>query len=282
MANESAEKPDENTDYEALSHARRQAVMLVKTAKCDGAGAPGCYFGGRPTLPADWDWPHYVFDPEGISVPMHFLCQIDLEQFPATSAGLALPQFGTLFFFYDTIFAPIVGMGATAGRVIYVPEDTSALDPRESPPMPVLASVSELAAASMSFWYRDFPTTEYKRWNMLFGFFDSIDRFHKPDWQFHENALDHAIQVRESMERRTQRKRSKGGLPGWSSHFALHHMGGAQYKAPNAGMLPLLVLESDGDLGFQHSDMGGIVFWISPKDLKNQAFENTVILEGST
>lgn len=102
-------------------------------------------------------------------MPMHFLCQLDLSQLPLISSVPEMPDRGTLFFFYDTIFAPTFNLSEGGSRVIYVEEDVSQCSPRPMPPVPPLDDTY-----SMSWWYADNPTQGYKKWNLKFGFFEEF------------------------------------------------------------------------------------------------------------
>ena len=98
----------------------------------DGIGSSGCWIGGEPTLPLDVEWPYYDV-PNGPPVPMHFAAQIDLSQSPLTFAQTGLPEQGTLFFFYDPIFAPCYRMLKEGRKVIYVKECLSNVPARVMP-----------------------------------------------------------------------------------------------------------------------------------------------------
>lgn len=118
---------------------------MLKTTDRTESGAPGCWFGGEPTLPSEISWPLYSHS-DVLEIPMHFLVQINLAYVPQVLGLPRLPTQGTLFVFYDPALAPaycgfngdepsalITGRGA---KVIFVDKDVSAVAPRPPPPMP--------------------------------------------------------------------------------------------------------------------------------------------------
>lgn len=96
------------------------AIRLIKTRKRRHSK-----FGGKPCLPASLGWP---VSPEGRE--LDFLAQIDFSEI---SPGTDLPEYGTLFVFYDTDKMPGSARGDDCEnywRVIYTPEAPSEA-PRE-------------------------------------------------------------------------------------------------------------------------------------------------------
>lgn len=62
-------------------------------------------FGGKPYLPADFQWPYYVGeDYDGVKKnrPLTFLAQIDLSEAHPFDRDGVLPDKGMLYFFYET------------------------------------------------------------------------------------------------------------------------------------------------------------------------------------
>ncbi|MEO1600547.1 MAG: hypothetical protein AAFU49_08780 [Pseudomonadota bacterium] len=80
------------TRYEidaALFRARMPAIAMPRTQEPTDPGTPGCWFGGEPTLPAEYDWPIFTFPHKpyrGFQVPMHFYVQIKLQYLPRDRA----------------------------------------------------------------------------------------------------------------------------------------------------------------------------------------------------
>ena len=152
-----------------VDDAKRTGILLVKSPNRQAAGAPGCWLGGQPNLPPEISWPY--FEENGVPLaPMHFLAQINLAELPPEAAELGLPESGTLFFFYDTIYAPLGWLDRGGSKVIYVAEDVSGVPLRSTPEMPEVDETS-----SVSHWYADRPTTGYGRWNISFRVFEGIN-----------------------------------------------------------------------------------------------------------
>ncbi len=151
---------------------RVPAILLMKTATADGPGAPGCYYGGQPTLPPEIEWPWFRSNEydgavaSDFSVPMQFLMQMDLRCVPRLVDGPKLPESGTLFFFFDQILGPAAGYSNPGDPFVhYYPGDVSGFPERSQP-----------AYTLPSHWdskhqYQCTP----KRWNMTFGFLDTYD-----------------------------------------------------------------------------------------------------------
>ena len=171
-----------------VNDAKRTGILLVKSPNRDVAGAPGCWLGGEPNLPPEIDWPY--FEENGVPLaPMHFLGQINLAELPPEATELGLPESGTLFFFYDTIYAPLGWLDRGGSKVIYVAEDVSGVPLRPTPELPEVDETS-----SVSHWYADRPTNGYRRWNISFRVFEGINH-----GEFNQNAeqtlLDRTVDI---------------------------------------------------------------------------------------
>jgi uncharacterized protein YwqG len=105
-----------------LDQARRPGIYIVKMPpRSDAPGAPGCWFGGEPTLPVDIEWPSYfpISGMKDFMVPMQFLAQINLAALPRSGDFPNLPKTGTLFFFYDAITAFSADTSNSGYKVIF-------------------------------------------------------------------------------------------------------------------------------------------------------------------
>ena len=94
-------------------------------------------FGGRPAVPAGFEWPRFEgenFDGEVASRPLSFLCQIDLAEVHKYDKDNLLPERGLMLFFYEqnTMCWGFDPSDAGCARVYYF-EDTGALSPAEFP-----------------------------------------------------------------------------------------------------------------------------------------------------
>jgi uncharacterized protein YwqG len=57
--------------------------------------------GGKPFLPADFEWPTFTNKDDGVSRPLSFFCQINLSQIAEYDTEKLLPEHGILSFFYE-------------------------------------------------------------------------------------------------------------------------------------------------------------------------------------
>jgi len=118
---------------ELAEASRIKGYLLRMNWPPSAPGAPGCWFGGDPTLPAEYEWPHYHSKAHDVSVPMVFFGQVDCAQLIEIPERPEIPRTGTLFFFYDPVFdAEHHGKGS----VIYVDADLSQTPERTPPPVP--------------------------------------------------------------------------------------------------------------------------------------------------
>ena len=90
--------------------------------------------GGKPLLPANFAWPVYTDQEDGMMRPLSFLCQINLAEVKPYDSDNLLPDTGILSFFYESVafrwgFDPLDAGGA---RVFYF-ADTTNFVPTECP-----------------------------------------------------------------------------------------------------------------------------------------------------
>lgn len=256
-----------------LARSRRPAVLLCKTARGHGKGAPGCWLGGAPTLPADYDWPWYELD--GVdTVPMHFISQLDLSHVPPISAYPELPLRGTLFFFFDPIIAPHFSLSEGGSAVFYVDEDLSDIPAREMPEIPDIEEISADEFPAL----KD-PVKTFETWSFRFAFHD----FHEESFADNRSFLD-AVNERGKRQQKLQRKFAKSlSVPHAEKPKTdrVHNMfGGTPACRRNDGDVPLLTISSDNDLNLFFGDDSALVFWIARKDLENGDFDAVYLQHG--
>ncbi len=259
-----------------LESSKRLGIHLRKCPSQEDQGTKGCWFGGEPTLPESFEWPWFSAFGER-QAPMHFLGQIDLASVPNEGA-LPLPQTGTLFFFFDPMIAPAHDTPPNSGTVIYCPDDVSNVAPRKMPTLP-----KHHLAEDISYYYTMAPTEGYERWAFNFEPFETWEYELFPNAEFWTAAINLHQNQYKKLDRLTNRDRGRAIVPGYSSHFALHCLGGdaSEHRVPGKGEkdLPLLTIASDPDLGFQHGDMISVTFWISLNELENRNFGGAYVSE---
>ena len=94
-------------------------------------------FGGRPAVPAGFEWPRFEcenYDGETANRPLSFFCQIDLAEIRDYDKDNLLPERGLMLFFYEqnTMCWGFDPKDRGCARVYYF-EDTSALTPADFP-----------------------------------------------------------------------------------------------------------------------------------------------------
>lgn len=118
--------------------------------------------GGSPRLPEDAGWPWW--DDYG---PLAFIASVDCARLPVDALDIALPDAGTLLFFYcdgqvddgQTIVGTWDPDTQAGARVIYVPPGTPTVEattPEELEPYPAVSLTARLAATEPA-W--DHPAT---------------------------------------------------------------------------------------------------------------------------
>lgn len=142
---------DEELD-EIAEEGRRQYVLFRHVDDPSQEGAPGCWSGGEPTLPAEIPWPirEGAYAPDNLNIPGDGIPKIDYPYMFAFQVNCAeipvlpdepegTPHEGTLFVFYDGLCGDVASEFASdLVHLIYVPEDCSSLPLRECPAMPTL------------------------------------------------------------------------------------------------------------------------------------------------
>ena len=76
--------------------------IIMKQADNKNVSAPDdCKLGGKPYLPANFEWPTFESEEDGIERPLSFFCQINLAQVKPYDKDNVLPGRGMLYFFYE-------------------------------------------------------------------------------------------------------------------------------------------------------------------------------------
>lgn len=230
-------------------------VHLRKTDTANGTGSPGCWVGGLPTLPQDIKWPYYKNE-DLPSVPMYFVAQIDLSQVPVPSVQTGLPKQGTLFFFYDTTFAPVHGMLKDGCKVIYVKDDVSAVPPRAMPDL----HIPENHSNDVSYYFSLHPPDGFRRHNVTLT----------------EHLTEKRVSIRPNFIKRFLGKPVEeritpappvlhylmGDVGEWHSRYTENH-------------IRLFTLWTDHDIGHKFY----VAYFILPDDLSNLNFDEVLVRE---
>lgn len=233
-------------------------IWLRKTPLDTDEGTPGCHLGGLPNPAEAYDWPLHTLGDGALSVPMHFLGQINLDALPDAQFLPEMPRTGTLFFFFDPVYVDSLETGNNASAVIYVKEDVSDVPPRSVPEgLPVEESSFPY---SVDWRYERNRTTQYKKWPVF------LEEF----WEVGEDAYFPPRILKIDSEK--DRLPNYDGEPGRTRFFGPHGFMvlsdvffiDAPKGAFRTGSIPSLVLGTDKDIGFQNGQMA---IAIDPSDL---------------
>lgn len=118
--------------------------------------------GGRPDVPADFVWPTWD-TPDGDTVPLSFIAQINLAELPDCPDRALLPEVGVLAFYYvchfdiwDQIVSGFEKDEAGAFRVVYF-ESADALSRYEGKPDSLKAIEADFEQEFTDFFFPTLP-----------------------------------------------------------------------------------------------------------------------------
>ena len=95
-------KNSKNSDLYAAIKALEKTEILMMPQENGNVKHPGVSkIGGKPYLPADFEWPTFTSADDDTARPLSFLCQINLTEVKPYDKDGALPGRGTLYFFYE-------------------------------------------------------------------------------------------------------------------------------------------------------------------------------------
>ncbi len=270
-------------------------LFLRKTPSDSDFGVPGCWLGGRPTLPEAYDWPLYTaLEPE-LTIPMHFLAQIDLAQIPIFPGRPEMPKTGTLFFFVDPVFSPVHGYRNGGCKIVYVTEDVSGAPERPVPDgLPVDLDNDDLPL--MSGQYENEPTSEFRRWPFVFEVIpwfsieSRMNRFLKHELNCRLAEMMEEIGKRTDVDRAAWYPRYTGQTMNASLHQMFIAPEGLLGYYEKEGLIPpdtdlsdyipLLRIEADSDIEFGLGYGDRAKFWIAKSDLARGDFSSVFLIGG--
>lgn len=84
-----------------LRELKKNEIIMEPIQKAEFVGPNDCKIGGKPYLPADFEWPKFRSADDGIARPLSFFCQINLAMLNAFDKENVLPKRGMLYFFYE-------------------------------------------------------------------------------------------------------------------------------------------------------------------------------------
>ena len=242
----------------------------------------GSKIGGKPFLPADFQWP--VFNWEGEERPLSFFCQLNLAEFAPFDQEHQLPDHGLLSFFYECEsfrwgFDP-ADQGAAK---VYYFEDTAGFVPFEIPGsietgyiMPELGiSFSAKTAYPM---YEEFivhSPTECE-WEDYDAILEKLGVDLEADFETHK-ALGYANLIQGEMLTECEqiaRNVYCGGPEGYES-LSEGERADIREKAKEWTLLLQLGTISTEDFEWMFGDCGILCFYIRKQDLANRNFDKS-------
>jgi len=270
-----------------IAQARRDGLLLKKTAKADSSGAVGCWLGGQPRLPSDVPWPFSESnDALNIpSVPLHFIGQIDLSNMPRRTEMAVFPSSGTLFFFFDPAFGACRDFKGGSFRVIYETRNVLACDFREMPAgmlEAVIDFLDTVAHPQIVESYRSAPTAGYPKRNITFVEATTYNAKIDNGAQFRAAVRVKNLEIEDSLDQLAK----SAGQESMPKHFV--GCGPSSFGELVSGkvvfdhsLIPLFSFSDDLELGVS---LGlaeyNIVFWIESKDLADGNFSNVIAFPG--
>lgn len=296
-----------------LWRVRKPAIAMVRVKNQTDPGTPGCWFGGKPTLPPNIDWPIYHNQRPQVSVPMHFLVQINLAYMPRVLGMPKLPTKGTLFVFVDPIFAPmgedeVPNPPFQSGRgtkVIYVPTDTSIYTPRNPPSLPdyynELESFSNevINSGYRRMWYAGIKAADgLHRWAFDPVVIETLPYSH-PGYDDSKKLLNKLVEFDDKLQQALSSIRDGYTQDGFrmmsifganqinefpsveNLHSMRHHSPYAKCPPLTDSHIHLFRFESCNEVGFQNYDQMPLSFWIHDLDLQKENFDNVVVWESN-
>ena len=277
---------------EILKPLQKNAVRIKYTNKNTKAGIGNSKIGGKPDLPADFEWYYYN------GRPLSFLAQINCAEAKQYDKDDLLPSQGMLYFFYEIEemvwgFDPKDKDGA---RVYYYSGDLSALESADFPDdleedyiipeMPVSFS-SEVNLPDCEEYFGDNYSTEQindynnVKYSMLLGigddgfdvadYEDDIEEY--DDFAVIHKLLGYANIIQSDMLLECE-KVSNGIYCGASSDIPEKDLN--NYKMNRTQwqlLLQLGTIENDG-YEMMWGDCGRVYFYIKKDDLANLIFDN--------
>ncbi|MGI5170407.1 YwqG family protein [Spirillospora sp. CA-253888] len=235
--------------------------------------------GGLPSLPPQVPWP--VWEDRG---SLNFVAALDCAHLPAASLDLAVPQAGSLLFFYldpeDGLFDPdyppdmVTGEPATlaGAQVLYVPPDAVTVE-RQAPfdvdPYERVELTAQLMATGPDFSHPELraATRNLPAWEQRFmdepgsgyGLRDELAACLPPPRHW---LGGHALPVQDAVEMEVAYTHLSGRVP-WQDP-ALQQEG--------CGWRLLAQFDSDDLAGMRWGDIGTLYWLIRPHDLAAHRF----------
>jgi uncharacterized protein YwqG len=256
------------------SHFKTSISIDFKAVDEDTIPAGSSKMGGRPDLPANYQWPqitvterkHKGFfsfkkaEEKTATRHLSFIAQINLVEIKKYDADNLLPEHGILYFFHFPIQKNIYVQEEELFKVLYCDDDSCSL---QRPDYPTdLDNRSRYTACRIHFGQQiSFPSTT----NSVFDFLDDNEQegdqfFDVLDGLKHNKLFGYADDIQGEMEQ------------------SLPDDDGTESEVNPDDWILLLQVDSNDETGMMWLDSGRLYFWINKNDLHNKRFDKCICL----
>ncbi len=235
--------------------------------------------GGKPFLPAGFEWPVFTDKNEGITRPLSFFCQVNLKDIAPLDKDQMLPDHGMLYFFYECAsFCWGFDPDDKGVAPVYYYEDTTGFVPCAVPAE--LDPEYTIPEISVQFTSGDsFPQFEE------FECYSDLN----PDWEDYDDVLEKlGVDPEEEGERHkllgyadliqgeilTECERARRGLYSGNPESYRSTTKDIADHAKDWVLLLQLSTISKGDFEWMFGDCGSLFYYIRKEDLAARRFEN--------
>lgn len=226
------------------------------------------HFGGRPKLPANFEWPTFH------GRPLDFLLQVDLAELAGIRTGLDLPATGRLLFFYDTKEQPwgLAPAHAGSARVVHIPEGAASERDQRAPESSVCFKPYHLRQITTlpnpwSVWVDEMHLTADQRF--------ALDEEQRPHYHAGAQIGGHPDIIQDaSMD--LESELASSGYDRGDGPFSPYSETENTRLAKQWRLL--LQVPSDESLGMSWGDDGTIYFWIREADLAKRDFSRVWVI----
>jgi uncharacterized protein YwqG len=263
------------------SHFKTSISIDLQIVDEDAISAGSSKMGGRPDLPADYQWPETTVTErtrksifslkktkeKTVTRHLSFIAQINLAEIREYDPDSLLPEHGILYFFYFTMQDNIYDFQEEElFKVLYCDDDLCPLQRLDYPAD--LDKHSRYTACRIHFGQQiSFPSTA----SSLFDFLDDneqdSDRFFDViDSLKHNKLFGYADDIQGETEQ------------------SLFNDDGTELDVSKANpddRMLLLQVDSNDETDMMWLDLGRLYFWISKNDLRNKCFDKCQCLSQS-
>ena len=93
--------PKNSELHAAIKALEKSEILMMPKEKGSFKHSGASKIGGKPYLPADFEWPTFTDSDDNVTRPLSFFCQINLAEVKPFDKDGVLPGRGTLYFFYE-------------------------------------------------------------------------------------------------------------------------------------------------------------------------------------